>query len=114
MTGPSIAAGDLPMTDEVQTQIVNVLTGIERRLAVMETKIDEIREQPGSKEWYTTSELAKLLNKSQFTVQERWCNEGRIECEKDGENGKWRIPGDEVRRLLAGGSLKPKPARLHR
>lgn len=108
MTGPCFADGVSIVTDELQVQIVSVLSGIERRLARLETKLDEIREQPGSKEWYTTSELAKLLNKSQFTIQERWCNEGRIECEKDEETGKWRIPGDEVRRLLAGGTMQPK------
>jgi hypothetical protein len=49
------------------------------------------------------------LGKSQYTIQERWCNDGRIECEKDPESGKWRIPGGEYRRLVGGGALKPKP-----
>ena len=56
------------------------------------------------KEWYTTTELAEAKKVSQYTVQERWCNQGRIECEKDPETGKWRIPGREYRRLVAGGS----------
>jgi hypothetical protein len=43
-----------------------------------------------------------------YTVRERWCNEGRIECEKDPANGKWRIPGHEFRRLVGGGALKAK------
>ena len=59
------------------------------------------------KEWYTTTELAEAMGVSQYTVQERWCNQNRIECEKDMESGKWRIPGNEFRRLVAGGKLRP-------
>ncbi len=59
------------------------------------------------KDWYTTEEVAAALDKKAFTVREHWCNRGRIECEKD-ENGKWRIPGHEYRRLVNGGGLNPK------
>jgi hypothetical protein len=59
------------------------------------------------KDWYSTDELAAALDKKSFTVREHWCNGGRIECEKD-ENGKWRIPGHEYRRLVNGGGLNPK------
>ena len=58
------------------------------------------------KEWYSTAELAEIMDVKQYTVQERWCNQGRIECMKD-DNGKWRIPGSEVRRLRGGGGLAP-------
>ena len=63
-----------------------------------------------AKDWYTTAELAGILGKSDYTIRERWCNEGRIDCEKD-EGGKWRIPGHEVERLRAGGKPGPKTAR---
>lgn len=43
---------------------------------------------------------------TQHTVQVRWCGEGRIECEKDPDTGRWRIPGHEYDRLRRGG----KPA----
>ena len=36
------------------------------------------------------------LDKSHFTIQERWCNDGRIECEKDPTSGKWRIPAMNI------------------
>ncbi len=62
-----------------------------------------------TKEWYTTDELAKALGKSGFTVREKWCNAGRIDAEKDQASGKWHIPGHEYRRLVSGGSLRPKP-----
>jgi helix-turn-helix protein len=74
--------------------------------------IEEVRsffEDSHTKDWYTTDELATALNKSPFTIREKWCNAGRIECEKDSGTGKWRIPGAEYRRLVNGGALKPTP-----
>jgi hypothetical protein len=83
-----------------------------QQVASLDRKLSEIHEtvmaQRVQKEWYTTGELAEALDKSQYTIQERWCNDGRIECEKDPESGKWRICGDEFRRLVGGGALKPK------
>jgi len=83
-----------------------------QRLMALEEKVAEIHQvvlaQRVQKEWYTTNDLAEALGKSHFTIQERWCNDGRIECEKDPTSGKWRIPGDEFRRLVGGGALKPK------
>ena len=63
-----------------------------------------------TKDWYSTAELASILGKSDYTVRERWCNEGRIDSEKD-DGGKWRIPGHEVERLRKGGKLGPKDLR---
>ncbi len=84
-----------------------------QRLAALEEKVTDIHQvilsQRVQKDWYTTSETAKALEKTDYTVRERWCNDGRIECEKDPESGKWRIPGHEYRRLVSGGALKPKP-----
>ena len=83
-----------------------------QRVASLDEKLTEVQQiitaQRVQKEWYSTGELADALDKSQYTIQERWCNDGRIECEKDPESGKWRIPGAEYRRLVGGGALKPK------
>ena len=83
-----------------------------QRLAVIEHAMGEVKEvlcaQRIEKDWYTTNELAQALHKSHFTIQERSCNDGRIECQKDPNSGKWRIPGHEYRRLVNGGTLKPK------
>ena len=83
-----------------------------QQVASLDRKLTEIHQivlaQRVQKEWYTTRELAAALGKTDYTVRERWCNEGRIECEKDPESGKWRIPGHEYRRLVGGGALKPK------
>ena len=59
------------------------------------------------KDWYSTSEVADLMKVTRHTVQERWCNQGRIECEKDSQTGKWRIPGSEYDRLRKGGRPLP-------
>jgi predicted site-specific integrase-resolvase len=48
--------------------------------------------------------VAAALDVSQYTVQARWCNAGRIECEKDPDTRKWRIPAREYARLTRGGS----------
>jgi hypothetical protein len=88
------------------------------RLAALERTVTEVRQivtgQHTDKAWYTTGELADMLGRSQFTVQERWCNDGRIECHKDPDTGKWRIPGHEVQRLRTGGGLRPKSGRDQR
>jgi hypothetical protein len=65
------------------------------------------RRQEEQKDWYCTSEVAAALGVSQHTVQERWCNQGRIACEKDPDTGKWRIPGHELQRIVKGGGLRP-------
>ncbi|MCY2987534.1 MAG: helix-turn-helix domain-containing protein [Planctomycetota bacterium] len=94
------------------SDIVHTLRIIDSRLVVLERTVNEIHDvvqgQRFEKEWYTTTELAEILGKSQFTIQERWCNDGRIECEKDPTTGRWRIPGHEVHRLRAGGGIRPR------
>ena len=92
--------------------IVQFLQVVADRLVGLEKVATEIREllvgQRQEKEWYSTGELAELVGKSDYTIRERWCNDGRIECVKDPATGKWRIPGHEVRRLRAGGGLLPR------
>ena len=92
------------------SDVVTMLAELARRQARIEECVDEIlqllQSQQIEKEWYSTAELAEIKGVKQYTVQERWCNQGRIECMKD-DNGKWRIPGDEVRRLRRGEGLAP-------
>ena len=83
------------------------LQALEHRVAELAARMEEligsvsVATQP--KEWYTTAEVAALMQVTRHTVQERWCNQGRIECEKDASTGKWRIPGYEYDRLRRGG-----------
>ena len=89
-----------------------VLLVLGQRLAHLERLVSDIHEmirgERVEKEWYNTNEVAKLMGVTQYTVQERYCNQGRIECEKDPDTGKWRIPGHEYRRLRTGHGFLPK------
>jgi hypothetical protein len=89
-----------------------MLASLGQRLASIEETVTEthrlLEQGVAAKEWYSTSELAEAMGLSQYTVQARWCNAARIECEKDPETGKWRIPGSEFRRLVKGGGLRPR------
>jgi hypothetical protein len=101
-----------PQNGSYSDLILQNLMMLGQRLVALEEKVMEIHQtimdQRVQKEWYSTSEVAEALDKSHYTVQERWCNDGRIECEKDPNSGKWRIPGHEFQRLVGGGTLKPK------
>ena len=87
--------------------IITSLHTLERRMAELTNRIEELVGSgsviASAKEWYTTAEVATLMQVTRHTVQERWCNQGRIECEKDPSTGKWRIPGHEYDRLRRGG-----------
>ena len=102
----------LANSDNHSDAILRAIFAVGQRLEAVARDVAEIRNIVTStrtdKEWYSTTELADALGKSQFTIQERWCNERRIECEKDPDSNKWRIPGHEYRRLIGGGALKPK------
>lgn len=91
--------------------VAGILLALDRRLAVLEEVVSEVRDaqfhQIVEKEWYSTADLAEAMSVSVYTVTARWCNQGRIKAEKDPDNGKWRIPAREYRRLVAGGSLRP-------
>jgi excisionase family DNA binding protein len=92
--------------------ITGLLLALDRRLSAVEDAVGEVRDAllnpPVDKEWYSTSELAEAMGVTQYTVQERWANQGRIKAEKDPDSGKWRIPASEYRRLVKGGALRSK------
>jgi hypothetical protein len=93
-------------------RVFKILASFDGRLKNIEELLTEVSSTVSSrqpeKEWYTTAEVADLLGKSDFTVREKWCNQGRIECEKHPDSGKWRIPAHEMHRMQNGGALKPK------
>jgi hypothetical protein len=90
--------------------LLEAIASLDQRLDKIEAILAQLVPGKHEKEWHTTSELAEALNKSLFTVTERYCNSGRIECEKDPESDKWRIPAREFRRLVNGGVLRPRKA----
>jgi len=94
--------------------VLQAISGLERQVVFLSSEIATLKqlldENDSLKDWYSTSDVAELMGISQYTVQERWCNCGRIECEKDPVSGKWRIPGAEFERLRRGG--KPQQSKL--
>lgn len=92
------------------TQQLHTLLAVAAKVDGIFFAMNEIREKitgtPKCKDWYSTAELAKAMNVTAFTVTTHWCNRGRIECEKDPDTGRWRIPGQEYLRLIQGGGLR--------
>ena len=91
--------------------LVERMEALSQAVAALRSSIQQ-RALPPAKLWYTTGELAAALGRSQYTIQARWCAEGRIECEKDQTGGKWRIPAREYDRLVRGGALRGQRRRL--
>src|SRR5262249_7947837 len=90
-------------------RLASIEHAVTDRLTTIEEVMYRLLENKGAeKEWDSTAELAEAMKGSVYTVTERWWNAGRIDCEKDPATGKWRIPGEEYRRLVRGGPLKPK------
>ncbi len=97
----------IPGLSQAEAMILQSLSALERQVAELSGQLEEMKDvsQTASvKDWYTTGELAQAMGVTGHTIRERWCNQGRIECEKDPATGKWRIPGREFERLRRGGS----------
>lgn len=96
----------MPGLSQAETMILQSLSALERQVADLNGRLEELKDasQTASlKDWYTTGELAQALGVTGHTVRERYCNQGRIQCEKAPGTGKWRIPGREFERLRRGG-----------
>jgi hypothetical protein len=85
------------------------------RLDRIEEALRLLVEQRTVKEWYTTSEMAKLLDKAEFTVRE-WCRLGRVRAQKKrcgrGAASEWIVSHEELTRIRNEGLLpEPNPYR---
>ena len=80
----------------------------EERMKRIERMLEAILNQQHQKEFYSTSEVAKLLGRAEFTVRE-WCRHGRVLAEKRpsgrGRSKEWMISHDEVQRIRNEGLL---------
>ena len=79
----------------------------EERLDRIEEMLLVLLKQKTVKDWYSTSEVAEILGKAEFTIREH-CRLGRIDGEKRngrGEFGEWRISHKELTRLQNDGLL---------
>jgi hypothetical protein len=81
------------------------------RLDRIETAIATLAEKDQVKEWYSTGDVAKLLNKAEFTVRE-WCRLKRIDARKRqcgrGQSQEWMIAHAELLRIQNEGLLPAK------
>ena len=80
---------------------------IANRLDRIETLLTQLIQQKVQKEWYSTTDLAELTGRAEFTVRE-WCRLGRIKAKKEthGRKREWRVSHEEVQRILNHG---PRP-----
>ena len=78
------------------------------RLDRIEAMLSQFIEQKTQKEYYSTSEIAQILERAEFTVRE-WCRLGRIWAEKRqcgrGNTKEWMISHAELSRIQNEGLL---------
>ena len=81
---------------------------IAQRLERIENMLAELMQQKQVKEFYSTGEVAKLLDRAEFTVRE-WCRHGRIDASKRecgrGRTKEWMIAHEELKRIQNEGLL---------
>lgn len=78
------------------------------RLSRIEELLNRLVSQRTVKDWYSTAEVAELLNRSDWTVR-NWCRLGRVRAEKTGfgrgTSEEWRISHEELMRIQNHGLL---------
>ena len=86
----------------------NPLGEIGERLATLESMVRQLIEMRTVKDWYSTEDLAKQLNKAEFTIRE-WCRLGRIRAVKRqfgrGPHAAWVVSHDELLRYQRDGLI---------
>jgi hypothetical protein len=84
------------------------LDQLAERLERMEAAVMVLAGQRVAKDWYTTGEVARLLDKAEFTVRE-WCRLQRVRAQKRpcgrGLSSEWRISHAELTRVRNEGLL---------
>ncbi len=78
------------------------------RLDRIEQLLMTLVSQKQTKEYYSTAEVAEILDRAEFTVRE-WCRLGRIWAEKRasgrGRSKEWMISNEELQRIRNEGLL---------
>jgi hypothetical protein len=79
-----------------------------QRLDRIESALAELLNVRTAKAWYTTGEVAEILDRAEYTVRE-WCRQGRIRAKKKlcgrGKGGEWLVSHEELTRLRNEGLL---------
>ena len=85
-----------------------VIESLDQRLTRIEELLPRLVDTKTQKEYYSTSEVARLLSRAEFTVRE-WARNGRIWAEKRqcgrGNTKEWMISHVEVERIQNEGLL---------
>ena len=81
---------------------------IAERLDRIENLLINLVQEKQVKEFYSTGEVAEILNRAEFTVRE-WCRNGRIQASKRkcgrGVAKEWMIGHEELQRIQNEGLL---------
>ena len=81
---------------------------LDERLSRLQADLSMLVQQRTVKDYYSTEEVAEILNKKPFTVR-GWCRDGRVLAKKllggRGNEGEWRISHEELTRIQNEGLL---------
>ena len=81
---------------------------IAEQLSRIEAKRDSIIKQQQIKEFYSTSDVAQIMGRSEFTVRQ-WCRLQRVHAQKRpcgrGRSQEWMISHQELQRIQSEGLL---------
>ena len=84
------------------------VSDLTQRLARIEAQLEILVGQHQIQEWYDTRTIAKILDRSQYSVRE-WCRLGRVNAEKRmcgrGNHPEWMISHNELERIKGEGLL---------
>ncbi len=91
-----------------ENAVLDRLDELCRRLDRIEAALETLLSQQVQKDWYTTDEVAEILDKAPFTVRE-WCRLGRVDADKRasgrGSTQEWIISHEELQRIRNHGLL---------
>lgn len=77
------------------------------RMAALEDRLKAIQVGQLDKEWYSTEEVAALMDRAPWTVRE-WCRHGRVKAVKRSGTDRWVFHRSELDRLMNHGLLPPR------
>ena len=81
---------------------------ITEQLSRIEAKLDSIIDQQQVKDFYSTSDVARIMERSEFTVRQ-WCRLQRVHAQKRpcgrGRSQEWMITHQELQRIQSEGLL---------
>ncbi len=86
--------------------IAEKIDRLAERMETLEKRIEAVVIGRLDKDWYTTEEVAVLMDRAPWTVRQ-WCLQGRVRAKKRTGTDRWLVSRAEVERLMNEGLLKP-------